>query len=84
MRDGCAIRRFAFCAFYVLMNPLVIAGGFGKLVDAFLRNFEPVADSDFLSKQGTGFVNGLKFSNGHVVTPASSVDWKASAILAAG
>ena len=49
MRDGCAVGRFGPCAFGVQMNPLMVAGGFGELVDAVLGDFEPVADGDFLA-----------------------------------
>ena len=47
MRDGCAKGRFSFGAFWIDVNPLVIKRGVGKLIDAFLRDFEPVGNSNF-------------------------------------
>jgi hypothetical protein len=53
VRDGRAVGRFGLRALGVQVNPLVVASGFGKLIDALLRNFEPVAGRDFLADQGT-------------------------------
>ena len=42
-------RRFPARAFDVYVNPLMIARGIGELIYPFLRDFQPVADHDFLS-----------------------------------
>ena len=50
MRDRGAERGFPPRALNVDVNPLVVAGSFGKLVDALLRDFQPVADNDLLTR----------------------------------
>jgi hypothetical protein len=32
------------------VDPLVIVGGVGKLIDAFLRNLQPLAYANFLAR----------------------------------
>src|SRR5579859_2428961 len=49
VRDRHAERRFTARAFDIDVDPLMVSGGFGKAVDALLRNFQPVADHDFLA-----------------------------------
>ncbi len=50
MRNRCAERRFAARPFDVDVDPLMVASGVGELVDAFLRDFQPVAHHDFLAR----------------------------------
>ena len=47
MRDRGPTGRFACGAFRVDVDPLLVAGRFGELVDAILGNFDLVADADF-------------------------------------
>ena len=49
MRDRRLERRLAGRARGVDVNPLVIAGRIGELLNAILRDLEPVADGDFLA-----------------------------------
>jgi len=59
--DGSAKRRFPRCAHHIDMNPLVVAGRFGELVDAILTDFEPVADSKFLAHPAAEIIKAGKF-----------------------
>ena len=45
----------------------MIAGRFGKLVDAFLRNGDPVADGDFLADVRFEISESLKDGGFHAV-----------------
>jgi hypothetical protein len=46
MRDRGPTGRFACGAFRVDVDPLLVAGRFGELVDAILGDFHSVADAD--------------------------------------
>ena len=46
MGNGLPARHLGLGALLVDVNPLLIAGCFGKLVDAVLRHFYPVAGAD--------------------------------------
>ena len=47
--DRLAARHLALGALGIDMDPLVVAGGLGELVDPRLRDVDPVADADFLT-----------------------------------
>ena len=47
-------------AFHVHMDPLVVPGSLGKLVDLFLGDRGPVTDGDFLAHQGRKLGQGLE------------------------
>jgi hypothetical protein len=49
VRDRGLERRFPGRARGVDVNPLMIAGGVGELLDAILRDRKPVADGDLLA-----------------------------------
>ncbi len=55
MRHRPAERRFAAGALHVDVDPLMIAGGFGELVDLLLGDLDPVADGHFLALQAFQF-----------------------------
>ena len=55
VRDGCTIGRFTSGAFGIQVNPLPILGGFGELVNAWLRDHEPFAGGNFLANQRLQF-----------------------------
>jgi hypothetical protein len=42
------------------VDPLVVAGRLGELVDLFLRDGDPVADRDFLADAGGEILKGLE------------------------
>ena len=50
MRNGAA--EFLRGAFDIHMDPLMIARGFGKHIDAILINCVPIGHADFLASQG--------------------------------
>ena len=49
MRDRRTIGRFFLGAFDVEVNPLVVAGGFGKFLDVRLGDFVPLGSAEFLA-----------------------------------
>jgi hypothetical protein len=51
MRDGLAAGHFAFGAFHINMDPLMIAGDFREAINQILRDFQPITDPQFLPDQ---------------------------------
>ena len=51
MRDGRFEWRFTASALNVNVDPLMVERGIGKLLDALLRDVEPVSDGDFLADE---------------------------------
>src|SRR6266849_3146743 len=49
MGDGRAIRRLAFCALGIQMNPLMISGGVCELLNLFLGDGVPAAHTELLA-----------------------------------
>ena len=49
MRDRAAEWGFGLRALRIDMNPLPVVGGVSEQIDPLLIDFEPVADSDFLT-----------------------------------
>jgi hypothetical protein len=49
--NRCAIRALGPGPFYVDVNPLVVDGDIGELVDAILVDHEPAADTQFGTDQ---------------------------------
>jgi len=49
MSNRLAVRHFFCCTFCIHVNPLMIRGSFGKLVDAMLVNNNPVRQADLLT-----------------------------------
>ena len=49
--DRCFERRFTAGALNVNVDPLMVERGIGKLLDAFLRDVEPVSNGDFLADE---------------------------------
>ena len=57
---------------HVNMDPLVVAGGLGKLVDPLLRDHHPVTQRHFLTHQGRELSEGLKdFHDATLATPTA-------------
>ena len=52
VRDGALVRRFGLGAFHVHVNPLVVQGGVGKLVDTFLRHLKPLRHAQLFPQTG--------------------------------
>src|ERR1700674_880462 len=59
MRDGRAKRRFGDRALALDMDPLAIAGRLGKVVDAFLGDFQPIGDNDLLAHEILEVLQGI-------------------------
>ena len=59
--------RFPAGTLDVNMNPLMVERGIGKLLDAFLRDDEPVSDSDFLTDEILETFGGVEYAFGHSV-----------------
>jgi hypothetical protein len=51
VRDGLAVGQFSFTAFDIDMDPLMIAGGYGKFIDHIPVNFDPFTDAGFFARQ---------------------------------
>lgn len=63
-------------SFFIHMNPLVIAGSLGKLVNLLLANFHPVADRHLLPNARGQRLRALKCLNQYAplfVEPAAEV-----------
>ena len=69
MRDGLAAGHFAFGAFHINMDPLMIAGDLGKAINQILRHFQPIADTQFLPDQRPERFRG--FNHAHCSPPPS-------------
>ena len=65
MGDGPAVRHFPGGTFSIDMNPLVIAGCFGKLVNTMLIDDDPVGQADLLAFECLGVFNGFNDSQAH-------------------
>src|SRR6267378_3764903 len=63
MRDGLTTRRLACGAFRVDMNPLLVAGRLGELVDAVLGDLDPVADADLGADSGLELIEIVEHSH---------------------
>jgi hypothetical protein len=46
------------------MNPLMIAGGVGECIDAFLVNGDPLRDTEFLADGLNGLSDGRNDAHG--------------------
>lgn len=57
--DGALVWAFFFSALHVYVDPLVVEGGVGKFVDAFLVDGEPVAFAEFLTQVGGELLIGV-------------------------
>ena len=71
MRDGGA-EGPGLGAFGIDVDPLVVAGGVGKLVDVLLRHLVPVGDGDFLARQGRQFVEGVEGFHARNLAPPAA------------
>jgi len=60
--DGLA-ERAASGGFFIDMNPLVILGAIGEIVDALLVDRDPVADADLLAYAFLDFLDGRSGSS---------------------
>ena len=49
--DGGGVGRFPLGAIGIEVDPLAVFGGFGKLADALLGDFEPIGGGDFASHE---------------------------------
>ena len=72
MRDRAAEPRFTRRALAVDVDPLMVAGGVGELVDSVLGDLEPVAGRDLAADPAREFVdvNGLLGHDGDSATTA--------------
>jgi hypothetical protein len=61
MRDGRTARQLTFGTFLIDMNPLFVAGGIGKPVDALLGYLDPVADPDLAADGGFDLVEAVEY-----------------------
>ena len=57
MRDRGPERRLAAASLGVDVNPLMVAGGVGELVDPLLRDLKPIPHRDLLPYQRLQFLN---------------------------
>jgi len=79
MRDGCFERRLSRCPLDVEVNPLPVFSRFGKLVDAILRNVEPVADADLLAEILVELIDTVDMNHGSMPAITRSV-WYREAV----
>src|SRR3954452_3194373 len=63
--DGRFERRFTAGAVNVHVDPLMVERGVGKLLDALLRDFEPIGNSDFLTDQVFEGIREVESAFGH-------------------
>ena len=61
MGDGGAAGQLFLRALLVDMDPLLVAGRFRELVDSLLRDFNPVAHTDFGADGGFDFVEVAEY-----------------------
>jgi hypothetical protein len=61
VRDGLAARRLLGSALLVDVNPLLVAGRLRELVDAVLRDLDPVADADLGPDSGSEVVKSVEY-----------------------
>ena len=47
------------------VDPLMVAGRFGELIDPFLRDFEPVGEGNLPSDELTQLLRVIEFSGRH-------------------
>ena len=59
MSDGALVWALHLGTFRIHMYPLMVNGSVSKEIDALLRNFQPLAGSDYLSKMRGKFVIGI-------------------------
>jgi hypothetical protein len=64
VRDRCAIRTFSAGSLNVDVDPLVVAGGVGERVDAFLIDGNPLGDAEFLADGFNSLIDGRNDSHG--------------------
>jgi len=79
MRDGCFERRLSRGPLDVEVNPLPVFSRFGKLVDAILRNVEPVADADLLAEILVELIDTVDMNHGSMPAITRSV-WYREAV----
>ena len=65
VRNRCFEWRFTASALNVNVNPLMVKGGIGKLLDALLRDVEPVSNGDFLADEIFESFGGVEDAFGH-------------------
>src|SRR4051812_29378268 len=70
MRDSLAARHLRFRALLIDMDPLLVAGRIRKLVDAILRNLDPVADADLCADGGSEIFETVEYA--HKFCPVKS------------
>src|SRR6185312_3472653 len=71
MSDRRFERRFTMRALNIHMDPLMIECGIGKLLDAFLRDVEPVCDCDFLADESFESFGRIEGAFGHRSKPTT-------------
>src|SRR6185369_3987096 len=77
MRDGCFERRLSRGPLDVEVNPLPVFSRFGKLVDAILRNVEPVADADLFAEILVELIDTVDMNHGSMPAITRSVWYRA-------
>ncbi len=61
MGDSAAIRQFFGCTLGIDVNPLVVRGCLGKLIDTILVNNHPFGETDFFVLQRLGVFHGFDY-----------------------